>query len=145
MKNVAAAVSLGFCAGFLQGLSGMAFPATLVYTLLTGVQKDAWRATNSAIFALTVVPNAWYFFLFQNGYQEAQLPLYATALLANVLAVPAGSIASTLINQERFRDLLQLNMLGGSVLLICTGMDLPFLVAICSVTVLAGIVLHVFW
>jgi uncharacterized membrane protein YfcA len=145
MRNVVAAVSLGSCAGFLQGLCGIAFPATLVYTLLTGVEKDAWRATNSAIFALTVVPGAWYFFLFQSGYHEAQLPLYATAFLANVLAVPAGSIASTLIDQQRFRELLLLNMLGGSVLLMCTEMDLPVLMAICSVTALAGIVRHAFW
>jgi uncharacterized membrane protein YfcA len=145
VRNVVAAVSLGSCAGFLQGLCGIAFPATLVYTLLTGVEKDAWRATNSAIFALTVVPSAWYFFLFQGGYKEAQLPLYAAALLANVLAVPAGSIASTLIDQQRFRELLLLNMLGGSVLLMCTEMDLPVLMAICSVTALAGIVRHAFW
>lgn len=137
--NVCAAIVMGCCGGFFQGLCGIPMPGPLVYVLATGIPKDPWRASNSTV-ALLTVPLAAAHFVAVSKPDLSQWPAYLASAVANLVAFPVGNAVSACVGQRRFRQLVQLIMLGGSLLLLTSGQGVSAALAAAGVTLVLSVV-----
>mmetsp|Transcript_41323 Transcript_41323/g.74724 ORF Transcript_41323/g.74724 Transcript_41323/m.74724 type:complete len:411 (-) Transcript_41323:222-1454(-) len=133
------AIYLGLLGGLLRGTCGATILALVSFVLWSGISREQWRATSSALTTVGLPARLYYFLVVKGKFEPSRWPQMTGSFIGCLIGIPLGHALSRRVNHADFLDFINFIVVVGATLLLTDGLEVstPLGVTIAGVWLVA--------